>query len=312
MNQYDIIPSEQRLHIEAAGLTSRGQFALHNDDAFALHDGSRVEHAEHYGQLYLLADGRGSNGAGGVASRLAIETISTVYYGQSDARSPLSRLQQALLAAHAQVSDYATTHPTDQMMTTCTVAVVKGNKCWIGHIGDSRAYLVRPHAEPLIRRLTTDHSWLAKHMRAIPGHLRGISNPPEARDILLRALGIPDSQMFYPDFVIVALRAGDALLLCSDGLWQAFAEEQMARIVSEHVPERACHLLISAGEWQARTREHERGCARFSRSGLRRRRALPPQGSASDAAVNRNHYGGKTREKATRCHVKGSDRRRFP
>jgi serine/threonine protein phosphatase PrpC len=244
MNQYQAIFPDQRLQIVAAGLTATGQFTLHNDDAFALHDSSRSEGAAHYGQLYLLADGRGSNGAGGVASRMAIETISTVYYEQSDALSPLSRLQQAFLAAHARVSDYANTHSKDQVMTTCIAAAIKGNKCWIGHIGDSRAYLVRSHSEQPIRRLTTDHSWLAKQMRAIPGHLRSISNPPETHDILLRALGIPESQMFYPDFVIVTLRAGDALLLCSDGLWQALTEEQMARIVSEHTPEQACHLLI--------------------------------------------------------------------
>jgi serine/threonine protein phosphatase PrpC len=240
-NEEAIRSSGPSLHLEAAGLTTTGRFVTHNEDAFALYDRMYAEPAEQLGQLYLLADGRGEAGAGAVASRLAVETIVEVYYTQSDAQLPLGRLQQAFLAAHARVRAYAKTQHRNQVMTTCSALVVKGNRSWVAHLGDSRVYLIHTRPELTITRLTTDHSLSATQMRAVS---RLTAEPGDQRDILLRALGVAEHQLFHPDFAIVTLRAGDALLLCSDGLWQALSEEHVAQVISQHPPKNACDLLI--------------------------------------------------------------------
>ena len=246
MNQHKAFPKERALHLRVAGHSETGRLRDHNADAFALYDLSDLQQAEHLGRLYLLADGTGSHATGEVASRIAIETIPAVYYQQGEGDSPLVRLQQAFIAAHHRIQELAITHPEyAEMATTCTAVVVRGTRLWTAHIGDSRAYLVRPlpRSRPTITRLTTDHSMVAGMVRA------GELSPEQARlapgrDIFLRALGKSEENNPFPDFTMREVRAGDVLVLCSDGLWSALTEEQLAHIVSTRPSQQACEALV--------------------------------------------------------------------
>lgn len=234
------------LSLRAAGYSQAGRLHPHNEDAFALYDLSNERQAERHGRLYLIADGTGSPHAAREASRIAIETIPAIYYARSAEEAPLSRLQQAFVAAHSRICEYAKTHPVSgEMATTCTAVVVKSARAWIAHIGDSRAYLIRtpslPH--PSISRLTTDHSLAAHMVRAGELGAEQVRDPAH-RDVFVKALGQSEENNPFPDFAIHQLRSGDVLMLCSDGLWGALAEQEMAEIVGMLPPQRACEEMV--------------------------------------------------------------------
>ena len=246
MNQHNTFSKGRALHLRVAGHSETGRMRDHNADAFALYDLSDPRQAEQLGGLYLLADGTGSHATGEVASRIAIKTIPAVYYHQSEGDSPLVRLQQAFFAAHMRICEFAALHPEyAEMATTCTAVVVRGTRIWIAHIGDSRAYFVRAstRSRPTIARLTTDHSMVAGMVRAGDLSPEQLRHSP-GRDVFLRALGKSEENNPYPDFTMHEVRAGDALVLCSDGLWSAVTEDQIAYEVCTIPPQQACEALV--------------------------------------------------------------------
>ncbi|GAC1403632.1 MAG: hypothetical protein NVSMB49_21300 [Ktedonobacteraceae bacterium] len=244
MNQHGS-SNEQTFHIHVASSAETGRFLEHNDDAFVLYDLSNPEKAVKLGKLYVLADGNGEYGA--EASSIAVETIPTAYYNQSESDSPLLRLQQAFYAANSRIHKLSITHQQEaDMSASCTAVVVRGECLWIGHIGDSRAYLVHPatREQPAIERLTTDHSRVAAQVRSgdlPPEHMRLSSND---RDVLLKALGKSEDENASPDIIIQGIHSGDVLVLCSDGLWSVLSQERLARVVREYPPQQACDELV--------------------------------------------------------------------
>jgi serine/threonine protein phosphatase PrpC len=247
MQQHPPSPHERPLHIQVAGCSATGRLLQRNEDAFALYDLSAPEQAALLGKLYVLADATGSPSTGETASRIAIEIIPAVYYYQSKSASLLGRLQEAFFAAHHRIREFASLQPErSQMMTTCTAVLVKEMRLWIAHIGDSRAYLVHPDSssQSIIERLTTDHSRVAAQVRAGDLALEQMRSSPQDRDILLRALGQSDEDNAYPDFIIRNISPGDALVLCSDGLWSALTEEQIASVVRSAPLQQACEELV--------------------------------------------------------------------
>ena len=108
-----------------------------------------------------------------------------------------------------------------------TVAVDENDHVWIGHVGDSRAYLLR---DGELEQLTDDHSLVAELVRS------GRLTPEEAgqhpnRSMITRVLGTePDVAV---DVLAVQTRPGDVFVLCSDGLWSGLGEEQIASLSGE-------------------------------------------------------------------------------
>jgi serine/threonine protein phosphatase PrpC len=257
-------------HIDAAGRTDTGRRREHNEDAIALCEPPDQATAAQLGWLYLLADGAGGLAAGEVASRIAIETISSVYYDQSasselsaqdvqaqgivrylheplpDLEAATTHIRRAFLAAHKHIVEQSMRIPAySGMATTCVAAVVKDTHLLVAHIGDSRAYLLQPSAEglPTLIRLTTDHSLVMELARIgviSPEHTR--SSP--YRNILLRLLGGIKNNNPCPDIVTCVVHAGDHLILCCDGLWSMLTEEQITLVVSRNTPRAACDELI--------------------------------------------------------------------
>jgi PPM family protein phosphatase len=246
MNQHNTLSKGPAMRLSVAGHSETGRLLERNADALVLYNLSDSQQAKRFGSLYLLADGTGNHAAGELASRIAVETIPAIYYQQSNSDSPLVRLQRAFNAAHTSICEFATNHPEyAEMATTCTAVVIWGTRFWTAHIGDSRAYLVRASSwsRPTITRLTTDHSAVAGMVRA------GELSPEQARhspdrDIFLRALGKSEENNPFPDFTMRDARPGDVLVLCSDGLWSALTEEQIAHIVSTMPLQQASEELV--------------------------------------------------------------------
>jgi len=195
-----------------------------NEDSFLVDD-SRG--------LYAVADGMGGHKAGEVASATAIETL-------KDSFSSGRPLDEAVKEANAAVFSKASANLDMRGMgTTLTAAVIEGRSALLGHVGDSRAYLMRDGG---VTRVTDDHSLVEQLVR------EGRLSPEEAahhpqRAIITRALGI-DAEVDV-DTYRVDLRPGDRLLLASDGLTNMVDDDAIAGVLRRQPdPQRAADALV--------------------------------------------------------------------
>jgi serine/threonine protein phosphatase PrpC len=193
--------------------------------------------------LYVVADGMGGAQAGEVASALAVEEFRR---GLPDAAEEHATVEQRLAArvrdANRRIYETAQVESEHSGMgTTLTAVYLHGPELAVAHVGDSRAYVLR---DGELIRLTHDHSLVEELMR------RGKLTPEQAaehpqRSIITRALGIePEVEV---DTWTYPARAGDVVLLCSDGLTSMIEESEVADVLrSEPDLERAGERLIHA------------------------------------------------------------------
>ncbi len=201
--------------------------------------------------LAVLADGMGGHAAGEVASELAVSTIAEMYYrpnllndeeaGEETLSNAARRLKQAFLAAECAIRQASGASPElAGMGCTCIAVAVAGREVTLAHVGDTRAYLIQPpfspgttpqHSVDMIRQLTSDHSLAAEFIRA------GLLTEVEARHsshrhVVTRALGgLAEEGTSLPDLHTQQMHAGEALLLCCDGLWSLVSDQQIAAVV---------------------------------------------------------------------------------
>jgi PPM family protein phosphatase len=192
--------------------------------------------------VFVVADGMGGAQAGEVASRIAIETFEE---GLPESGSPEERLVKAVQAANQRIHELASTERERAGMgTTLTAAYLDDSDLAIAHVGDSRAYLFR---DGELTRLTQDHSLVEELVR------QGKLTPEQAaehpqRSIITRALG-PEPTVNV-DTWTYPVRAGDVLLLCSDGLTSMISEADVAEVLSStsDLDQAAQRLIDAANE----------------------------------------------------------------
>jgi protein phosphatase len=193
------------------------------------------------GSLALVADGMGGHAAGEVASALAADVIRRLYF---DLDGPAPKvLAAAFTAANRAILEYATEHPECKGMgTTCTVLAFRDRRAWIGHIGDSRAYLLRGRK---LVQLSEDQTLVAKLVSAGTLTQEQADHSP-MHNVILQALGT--SQQIKP--IIGAkglpLEFGDVLILCSDGIYNMVPDGKIAEAAGTLGPREACDALIAA------------------------------------------------------------------
>ncbi len=215
------------MQISTGGATHVGMVRTNNEDSYRIISPLN---------LYVLADGMGGEAHGEVASALAVETVvKHCVEGEENPSAPLldepnpglnpksQRLLSAIRLANQKVFQSAREHSEQQGMgATLTAAWIDGMQLSVGHVGDSRLYLLRTGQ---LQQLTSDHSLVAEQVR------RGILSASEAeqsnlQSVLLRALGTqPEVEV---DIEQVPLFPGDVLLLCSDGLTRMVTEPEIA------------------------------------------------------------------------------------
>jgi serine/threonine protein phosphatase PrpC len=189
--------------------------------------------------VFVVADGMGGAQAGEVASRLAIEAFQRQL---PESGTPEQRLADCVRAANRTIYETSRTeHERAGMGTTLTAAYLDDADLAIAHVGDSRAYLFRGHT---LKRLTQDHSLVEELKRRGKLTEEQAAEHPQ-RSIITRALGPePDVEV---DTWTYPVRAGDVLLLCSDGLTSMINEQQIASILASAPSlERTAQLLIAA------------------------------------------------------------------
>jgi serine/threonine protein phosphatase PrpC len=196
--------------------------------------------------LFIVADGMGGHDGGEVASRMAISAavrhvlVELLAPALDEAVSAAIRpmIVAAIQDANRAIWEHARSVGSD-MGTTCTLALQLGHTLHLGHVGDSRAYLVSPRE---IRRLTEDHSAVSRLIEL------GQLDPVDAREHPMR------SQLYrtvgqQPEVAvdIVTEPQGEAthLLLASDGLWSLVDDETLRAVVlGATTPQAACEELI--------------------------------------------------------------------
>jgi serine/threonine protein phosphatase PrpC len=197
-----------------AAITDPGRTRRHNEDSYVIEP-----------PLFAIADGMGGAQAGEVASRLATAALKE---GQADAGGE-QRISDLIQAANRRVYDRSSSDPnTSGMGTTITVALVEDDHVAFGHVGDSRAYLIR---DASMEQLTEDHSLVNELLKT--GRLsREEAETHPQRSVITRALGTdPDVDV---DTFSVRAENGDLFLLCSDGLTDMVSEESILDVVERH------------------------------------------------------------------------------
>jgi len=199
--------------------------------------------------LLVVADGMGGHNAGEIASRLAIDTVVRFIqqtHGQRNIAWPLSiepggslagqRLNVALRLANQRVHDEAS-RQADQsgMGTTIVAALIDDDRLVIGHVGDSRAYVLRAGT---LQQLTEDHTWVNAVMGA---------NHPDAkghpyRHVLTNGIGL--AAELTPVLLEDRLQVGERWLLCTDGVHGAVDGGVLQRLLTTEPLDAAADAIV--------------------------------------------------------------------
>ena len=212
----------------ATVVSHTGRKRRHNEDAYVCEP-----------PLFAIADGMGGARAGEVASGLAAAAVQAGDAGGDGKERVAALIQAANRSVFERSSNDA---EVAGMGTTMTVALVEGTEVTIGHVGDSRAYLVRDGS---LEQLTEDHSLVNELLKS------GKLSPQEAemhpqRSVITRAVGTdPDVDV---DAFIVSANEGDVFLLCSDGLTDMVRDDDILDTVERYHDDldRVTKSLISA------------------------------------------------------------------
>ncbi len=223
-----------------ASATDLGRRRTGNEDSHALWVSQDPAVRADKGLLCVVCDGMGGANAGEVASQISVATVIESVSGNRTA-DPATALRDAVELANHRVHTQAAANPDQRGMgTTCTAMLLRGTEVWIGHVGDSRAYLVRGGRA---RPLTRDHSLVAELVDK--GHL----TPEEAkhdprRNVVTRSVGALEHVEVDAELAFDGTEPGDAFVLCSDGLHGLVTDAEIGRIASEAAPADACAQLI--------------------------------------------------------------------
>lgn len=190
---------------------------------------SRNEDSAYAGpELLVLCDGMGGHAAGDVASSLVVGELVHLDGESHGADDSLDILERAIEEANSRLADVMEVYPdSDGMGTTCIAMMRAGSKLAVANIGDSRAYLLRGGR---LSQITKDHSFVQQLLD------EGRISEDEAlhhpqRSLVTRVLtGRPEDQ---PDLSLRELRAGDRLMICSDGLTDYVSQDTVAEILGE-------------------------------------------------------------------------------
>ena len=229
------------IFVEVFGRTDVGKEREHNEDVFlvanlstglrTLQPSLRQHVVGPGGTLLAVCDGMGGASAGEVASQIAADTLYEVMMRRPPAQTlqqAVDRLRTAYQEANDRIAAAARRDMTRRGMgTTCSAALVLGPELLTAQVGDSRVYLVR---QGRIRQVTRDQS-LLNHLRET-GQLKDEDLAEfQHANVILQALGVV--KRVRPEFARVALRHGDRILVCSDGLTGVVSDQAILKVLTE-------------------------------------------------------------------------------
>lgn len=197
--------------------------------------------------LFVVADGMGGHQYGEVASAAAARTLAGYLLKRFhpyilDPSNNIDEPLQELMRAAINEAQRAVTQAAPGSGTTLTAALVLGQQLTIGHVGDSRAYSIRPDGR--VDPLTRDHS-LVKRLEEL-GQIssdEAIAHPQ--RNVLYRAIG--QGEALDADIFTAPFPQPGYLVLCSDGMWSVVPDDNIYKIIKESTSlQNACQNLVTA------------------------------------------------------------------
>lgn len=217
------------LNLEFCARTDVGRVRSNNEDSVAI---------SHDARMVIVADGMGGYNAGEVASVMLVQILNRELRNRLIAAGPRADVEQvrellttSVERANTAIYQAARAHAHYAGMgTTLVIGLFGADRVVVGHIGDSRAYLLR---EGSFSRLTRDHTWLQEQMD------KGEMTPQEAkrsgmRSLLTRAVGVdPRVRLEVNEFPV---KAGDLFLFCSDGLTDSIDDPELAVLLRDPSP----------------------------------------------------------------------------
>lgn len=222
------------LQFEIGNLTDIGRKRSHNEDYYGFFKKDPEE------ALAIVADGMGGHASGEIASRMAVEIIREIYLKERSDKEVLDALKSAFEVANFTILQRSfEQEDLNGMGSTATALVLKEDQAFVGHIGDSRAYLFR---DSNVTQLTKDHSMVNRMVE------QGLLSKEEANDhpqrnVIYKTLGVNmdgDPDLLGP----IPVSIGDMFLLCTDGLSNLVDEKEMLEKAGIESPQSVCEKLI--------------------------------------------------------------------
>lgn len=230
---------EVLLDYRAVAATDVGSVRDNNEDHLVFIRPYDAKVRASHGCLALVADGMGGHSSGEIASKMAADIIARNYFDANHA--VLNSLNRAFEKANKTIFQKADRNPALKGMgTTCTAVILLNDQIYLGHVGDSRAYLFK--GDKLIQ-LSNDHTYV-QHLLDTGKISQEESLSHPQRNVITRAMGT--APKLQADFSRHALsfEQGDKLLICSDGLYEYIKSEELKEILSaENLNESAQSLI---------------------------------------------------------------------
>jgi len=220
------------MHLRSCAISDVGRKRQKNEDSYLINDEL---------QLFIVADGMGGHAGGEYASRIAITTIEERFKTATEDSlgKPETLIAGAIQEAGNHIVNKAEEDRALRGMGTTVVALhIAEKKAYLGHVGDSRAYLFR---DGVLEQLTEDHSLVNEQVKS------GLISEEEAKthqfkNIITRSLGVtPEVEV---DTITKKLKAGDAVLLCSDGLSNLLEMAEMEKELRDRETVLAAKFMV--------------------------------------------------------------------
>lgn len=223
-------------------MTDRGKKRQHNEDSVGIFTNKSGD------ILVVVADGMGGHRAGDVASMMTVDHLKAFWEDTTTVSSPDDAekwMIEHIKKINTLIFEHGSKHADCQGMgTTVEASICTNHFTTIGHIGDSRSYVLNSNG---FNQITEDHSLVNELVRSGQISKEDAEHHPR-KNVLMRALGTEET--IEVDTKTIILEESDMLLLCSDGLSNKILEEEMDTILKEEVTlnEKATKLITLAND----------------------------------------------------------------
>jgi protein phosphatase len=210
------------------GVSDRGRVRQNNEDYFGYYIPADAG-LNRLGSLFAVSDGVGGSAAGEVASAEAVNVLLQEYYFGDHTEKIPERLKNAFQHTSLHIYDLSISHRSARhMKCTLSTLLLKQNRFFITHVGDSKIMLLRDND---MIQLTKDHSLVGKLMRL------GLITAEEARthpskNVILKAVG--EGPLLVPDFYSGIYRPGDLFCMITDGILEHASPDELKSFLIEH------------------------------------------------------------------------------
>ncbi len=190
---------------------------------------------------FVIADGMGGHKCGEVASKMAVDSVCNLLLKADWQQENISQmLSDIITRVNDEIYNFSILDEATQGMgTTLIIAVLKNRKLYIGHVGDSRVYIIK---EDSIEKITWDHSFIEELVKNGSITKDEAINHPK-KNLITRAVGCePELQV---DTYELEVKEEHVVLLCTDGLTNMLSEDEIFEIINKNEePQNACDTLV--------------------------------------------------------------------